>query len=258
MRFRLKTRTAKPRPGVSCPGELNFGSPAFNFNRQLNHRVIAAALILLVLAAGSGQRLFASDRDSPILFSWALIFQGSDGITKPIDYNDNVVRLESGDRFKFYLNPPKSCYIYLYLYDAQKNLFLVFPEDFELFEQSTQISRNYELPGVNSWFYLDENRGTETFFLIASTRRLNELEQSTLRHLEDRTASGQNLRVLTSKHEVLDEIRRLIKETSYLADVAQKPIAVAGDFRGIREERELNGVRIEATEIYVKTIRLQH
>ena len=53
-------------------------------------------------------------------------------------------------------------------------------------------------------------------------------------------------------------IKRLIKESSYLSEAAEKPVAVAGDFRGIREEKDLNGVYVEAAKVYVKTIRLAH
>ena len=223
----------------------------------LSHRALTI-LVLLVLAAGWGQPASAGDRSGSVLFSWALVCQDEAGVGKAVNYQKNVIRLEAGDRFKIYLQPSKSCYIYLYLYDAQKNLFLVFPDDFELFEQNSRIARNYELPGVNSWFYLDEAGGVELFYLIASSRRLEELEGSTKRYLQGSRAQMDDLKAIAVKHEVLDEIRRLIKETSYLSEASEKPVAVAGDFRGIREEHELNGVRIETTEIYVKTIRLQH
>jgi hypothetical protein len=124
--------------------------------------------------------------------------------------------------------------------------------------QSAEFAQTYELPGLNSWFYLDERGGTEVFYLIVSKKPLQELETSTGRYLEGRAAARKILRAIPSKHDVLDEIRRIIKESSFLSDDAEKPIAVAGDFRGIREEHELNGVRIEAVEIYVRTIRLQH
>ena len=213
-------------------------------------------VILLLLATVPGQTVF-TDQDSSIIFSWAFVYQGKDEITKPIDYSKSVVRLESGDRLKIYLKPLNTCHFYLYLHDSQKNLYLLFPEDFTFFDTNLQITRKYDLPGENSWFYLDESGGIEVFYLIVSEHRLRSLEESTKRYWEGR-AKQRNFQNIAYKHEVLDEIKRIIKESSYLSDTVEKPIAVAGDFRGIREEDELNGVSIEATDIYVKTIRLAH
>jgi len=217
---------------------------------------VLLVVILLVFATLWGQSVFA-DQDSSILFSWAFVYQGKDEITKPIEYNKSVVPLESGDKLKIYLKPLNACHFYLYLHDSQKNLYLLFPEDFTFFDEKVQVTRKYDLPEGNSWFYLDDNGGIEVFYLIVSEQRLWNLEESTNRYLQ-RNAKQRNLQNITYKHGVLDEIKRIIKENSYLSDAAEKPIAVAGDFRGIREELELNGVSIEATDIYVKTIRLEH
>jgi len=223
---------------------------------RLTRKDVLLLVILLLLASGPGQTVFA-DQDSSIIFSWAFVYQGKDEITKPIDYSKSVVRLESGDRLKIYLKPLNSCHFYLYLHDSQKNLYLLFPEDFTFFDKNLQITRKYDLPGENSWFYLDDSGGIEVFYLIVSEHRLRSLEESTKRYWEGR-AKQSNFQNIAYKHEVLDEIKRIIKESSYLSDTVEKPIAVAGDFRGIREEDELNGVSIEATAIYVKTIRLAH
>jgi len=214
--------------------------------------------ILLFLVSGSGLSLFAADRNSSIRFSWAFLFQGKDGVTRPIDYDRRVVRLQSGDKLKIYLRPQDACHIYLYLYDSRKDLFLLFPESFGSGEANPRVTKNFELPGVNSWYSLDEQLGVETFYLIVSALPLEGLEERTKQYFKELTNQGGNSQIVTYKYGVLDEIKRLIKESSYLSEAAEKPIAVAGDFRGIREERDLNGVHIEAAEIYVKTIRLAH
>ena len=221
-------------------------------------RAVFSLICLILVLSGPAREAFAADRDGSVRFSWALIYENEQGICEPIDYRSNVIRLQSGNKFKIHLKPHSACYIYLLLYDSQKDLFLVFPEDFEAFEGNTRLVRNYELPGVNSWFYLDNNSGTELFYLIASSRRLDQLEQRVVEYLKEHAASRRDRQGESGKYAVLDEVKRLIKETSYLSDAAEKPVAVAGNFRGIREEHELNGIRVEAAEIYVETIRLQH
>ena len=168
------------------------------------------------------------------------------------------MRLESGDKIKIYLKPKDACHIYLYLHDAQRDLFLLFPETFDRSDPNPRFTENFEIPGVNSWYYLDNLLGTETFYLIVSARPLAELEERTRQYFNVLANDRQSHRMLTYKYGVLDEIKRLIKESSYLSEAAEKPVAVAGDFRGIREEKDLNGVYVEAAKVYVKTIRLAH
>jgi len=231
-------------------------------DRPIRSRKIRTSLlflcVLLFLALGGVQSLFAADGEGAIRFSWAFLYQGKDGTTRPIDYDRQVIRLESGDKIKIYLKPLDACYIYLYLYDAQKDLFLLFPETFTRTDANPRFTENFELPGVNSWYYLDDRLGTETFYLIVSARPLTDLEERTTQYFKRLANERKNRQLLTHKYGVLDEIKRLIKESSYLSEAAEKPVAVAGDFRGIREERDLNGVYVEAARVYVKTIRLAH
>jgi len=225
---------------------------------RLTSRAPFALILLFLVLSGPAPDAFAADREDSIRFSWALIYENHQGNFEPIDYRADTVRLQSGDRFKIFLQPQSECYIYLLLHDSQKNLFLLFPEDFELFEGNTRLVRTYELPGANSWFYLDDNSGTELFYLVVSNRRLDQLERKVGGFLTGSSTSRRDRQAGSGKYAVLDEVKRLIKENSYLSDAAEKPVAVAGNFRGIREEDELNGIRIEAAGIYVETIRIQH
>ena len=225
---------------------------------RLRRTVVVSMCALLLLAPGGGRNLFAADDDETVRFSWAFIYQGEDGKIRPIDYDRRVVRLQSGDKLKIYLKPLNACHIYLYLQDSRNDLYLLFPEGFRRNEPNPQVTKNFELPGVNSWYYLDEQIGVETFYLVVSARPLEGLEERTKRYFNELASQRNTLEIVSHKYGVLDEIKRLIKESSYLSEAAEKPVAVAGDFRCIREEQNLNGVHIEAAEIYVKTIRLAH
>ena len=163
--------------------------------------------------------------------------------------------MSSGDKIKFYFQPVNQCYLYLFLYDSQKELFLLFPRKFD-FEY--QIGDSYILPNENSWYVLDDNSGVEVFHFIVSDRRLTKLETVTKRYLTESRSYGKNNGKPSMKYGILDEIRRLIKENSFLAGVAEKPVSIAGDFRGLFEEFDGSGKKIVATGVYAKTIRLQH
>ncbi len=215
--------------------------------------LLALVLALTALPAREG----VADEGAGVRFSWAFLYRGDDGITRPIDYAESPVRLRSGDRIRIYLKPLNACYTYLYLYDSQRQLFLFFPRDFAFWDTRYRIGELYSLPEGQSWFYLDENSGVEVFYLIVSDRRLPALETSTARYLGQKARHGGD-RSLTRKYEVLDEIRTILKASSHLAGPAERPVAVAGEFRGVGEESEVPGVTVEAGKIYVRTIRLEH
>jgi hypothetical protein len=204
-----------------------------------------AALILSVLFVP----VFSADAESTIRFTWAFVYQGSGQQARAIDYSEDIVRLQSGDKLKMYLRPLSTCYFYVYLHDAQKNLRILFME-------AGHAGKSYTLPQEESWFYLDEHGGIELFYLIVSASRLRKLEAMSKRLLEQDVSSSD--RYLIQKYRVLDEIKRIIEKSSKLADAGQRPIPVAGDIRGITGENEVLGMGVETKGIYVKTIRLAH
>ncbi len=83
---------------------------------------------LILLASLTVGRPLYCDTGSTIRFSWAFLVRGSDGSPKAIDYSRNPIGLESGDRIRIWLKPRSECFFYLYLSDAQENLFLLFPD----------------------------------------------------------------------------------------------------------------------------------
>ncbi len=210
--------------------------------------------LLALLAVG--QPVFA-ETGSTIQFSWAFLVRGGDGSTKAMDYSASVVHLESGDRIKILLKPQNDCSFYLYLHDAQKNLFLLFPDTPSFWDTPRRIDRSYALPSGDGWFRLDAGSGIETFYLILSDHRLRALETKTAVELQKNPSRG-ILRSIVRPFEVLEEIRRIIVDSSALAEAAEKPAAVAGDFRGIQEDTGLNGIAVETQGVYVRTIRLEH
>ena len=208
-------------------------------------------LLLLLLAAAPFVRAA-----TPLRFTWAFVYRCSDKETRAIDYDSRVVRLHNGDRLRIHLRPFSPCYFYLFLQDSRKDLYLLFPEDFSSGEEPL-VEYSRVLPGGDSWFRLDERGGVERFYLIVSGSRLKPLEEAAARCLKRQPGPGWQAR-LVPRHPVLDEIRRLIRQASGLAEAVQKPVAVAGEVRGIEEDCEVRGIEVETESLYVKTIRVEH
>ena len=208
-------------------------------------------LVWLLLAAVAG-----AGADETLRFTWAVVYKGSGEDILAIDYSSRVVRLSSGDRFRIHFQPRSRCYFYVYLHDAQKNLFLLGQRDFGL-QEGGELDRGCTLPEGDNWYHLDGSGGVELFYLIVSDHRLRRLEALTSRAASRPARYGEHLR-LARKRPVLDEILKLIRESSNLAEPVQKPVTVAGEFRGITEESEYQGIEVEARSVYVRTIRLEH
>ncbi len=217
------------------------------------HRELIAALTALLLVGGA--RLFA-DSGPEIRLTWALLLRANDGSAKTLDCSADVIRLKSGDRIRIFLRPQSACFFYLYLHDSQKKLFLLFPDQFSYWRSPASVDRSFLLPDNDRWYHLDQNGGTEVIYLILSDKRLEALEAATTRDREGGTQQG-GLHGIPRPFDVLEEIRRIIAAGA-AAKVVEKPVPVAGDFRGLKDEGELDGISVEARGVYVRTIRLEH
>ena len=202
-----------------------------------------------------GAACFAATDDS-LRFTWAAVYKSGSESVQAIDYSSRIVQMSPGDRFRIHFQPRSRCYFYVYLHDAQKNLYLLCQRDFDPLEDRA-LDRGCTLPEGDNWYHLDGASGVELFYLIVSDHRLRRLEALTSRALPRLVEYGAPLR-LGRSHPVLDEIRKLIRESSTLSEPVQKPVTVAGEFRGITEESEYQGIDVQAGILYVRTIRLEH
>jgi hypothetical protein len=214
----------------------------------MRSRVLLAWLLLAAVCFAGA--------DGMLRFTWAVVYESGGRSAQAIDYGARVVRLASGDRFRIHFLPRNRCFFYLYLHDAQRNLYLLGRRDFDP-QEDREGSSGFRLPQGDNWYHLDDSAGVELFYLIVSDHRLPRLEALTSRALPRAGRQGDHVR-LARRRPVLDEIRKLIRESSALAEPMQMPVTVAGEFRGITEESEYQGIGVQAGSLYVRTIRLEH
>ena len=196
----------------------------------------------------------ADDQDDTILssFRWAFIYQKNNGDAEVLDLSKKVI-LFCGDRLKIFIEPIKNVFIYIYLYDSQNQLYVLFPESFKDFDKNYRSGESYFVPGGEDWFILDDTVGVETFYLLASDKRLTDLEKITMNYLN---ASKKKREML--KANVLSEIKADKRSFSQFKTVAEKPVPIAGSVRGIDDNIEQYAYQVETQTFYGKTIRLEH
>ncbi|HBD94041.1 MAG: hypothetical protein A2015_17345 [Spirochaetes bacterium GWF1_31_7] len=200
---------------------------------------------------------FSQDISSTIQFKWGVLTLDKK-TNKTVGLNfSKPVQLSEGDDIRIYLEPVKNAFIYLYLLDSNNDLMLLFPENF------TQFSKNYSnkpyyIPDAESWFTIDENSGTEEFYLIASKVRQPELESLTGKLQKESEKSTPNSNKINElKKSIIDELARLRKENSTNVAVAEKPVSTAGTTRSIGEVTT-NATEVLTENFYAKTLRLEH
>ena len=219
-----------------------------------NKIIICFLLSIILFISG-----FAEDiPGNSICFNWAFVYKNLEDEIQSLDFSKQVNYFESGTRLKIYLEPIQQAYIYLLLYDTNKDLFLLFPErENGLFSEYTQGASFY-IPARTKWFYLKNTGGLEIFYLIVSATRCHKLEQVIEEYLLLKEKKSVSLSLLNNaKQVILDEIHAVKKENSIFKGLIEKPVIIAGDYRG--ENNILEHVyRIQAENFYAKTIRVAY
>ena len=121
-----------------------------------------------------------------IVFRWALYVKdkainAGEKDTETIIKIGEENQVKPGQRIKFLFQPLTQTYIYLFLYTSKREMLLLFPGDFTLFENKRYFNDYYLFPPDREWRPLPGGSGREEFFLIASNKRHKDLEDLVLR-----------------------------------------------------------------------------
>ena len=215
--------------------------------------------ILLLLAIGSwGQgKSYAGE----VKFLWAFSARvAHDGSERLIRIEKDTA-LHSGDQMKIFIKPQSDCYIYVIYLSSAAELMLLYPTDLSASRSATGIA--HFIPNSSAWFALDEQTGKEKFYLLASGKRLTELETLLSKYAEkDSGVIAQKSAV----QEVLAEIKAVKRRHRSLNTTAERPIRIGGNFRGtnkVQSESDLDDVtrmaiEITASEFYSRTFTIDH
>ena len=210
---------------------------------------------LILLLAGTPLKHGCSQGDTAgqIAFRWAFVHHSPDSKKEIIDFAKRP-EVSSGDKLQIYLRPESEVYLYLYLYDTHRDLYLLFPETPDYYKgMQLEEEEDIYIPSKYDWFEWDDSKGTERIYLLASSKRLTDLEEKTEKYI----SSNQDGKL---KSQLYDTIVSLRKQRSNLTAPSEKPVAIAGTIRTRGSGSELAGkaILVEAESFYSKTLRLKH
>ena len=188
-----------------------------------------------------------------LLFKWAFIHSPKNGKAKIIDFKQKP-SISCGDSLQLFLQPLRNTYIYLYLFDSKKELDLIFPENIDFYTKNYQDGIEFFIPAdTTQRFLVDDNIGMEQFYLLASSKRLIDLENITKKYLKNR----KNMEIMA---ELLEKIKTLRRKYSGLTTTVEKGIPIAGTIRTRGTKTGMAGmiIQVKAINFYGKTLRLKH
>ena len=86
-------------------------------------------------------------------------------------------RLTQRDNYKVVFQSNIPCYIYIVQLDSTGKMDTIFPSRYSRGGNPVDSTANYSVPADENWFYLNENKGIETIYFIASKERRNDIEE---------------------------------------------------------------------------------
>ena len=198
--------------------------------------------------------------DQAICFSWAFgVLKKNDEGRQLMPVKDKV-DLKSGDKFKMLLGLQKEGYLYLIHQGSQGEISLLFPYDLKKLGTIYEPGIWYFIPAWDAWFILDQNPGIETFYLLASTRRLSGLEDLIKKYEATPIKEREHL-----AKQILSRIHELQRQNRQLKSVAERPVPILGSVRGVYETRnqlikDLTSIAVEisAKNFFSRTFTIVH
>lgn len=219
-------------------------------------------MILLTLIAGQsiGYAVMqgGEENEENINYKWSFVGRVGPAADRKIVMITRDTVLKSGDEFKMMVNLQKKCYVYVIHKSSTNELSLLYPTSFQA---EAELEKNYYLPKGRSWYALDKNVGTETFYIMASNVRLTDLESQMESYI---IASGDKQKAMFGN--VISEIKDIKKKFRSFQTLAERPISIAGNVRGTKAEKvnvdkfdvATLATEISANNFYSKTITIEH
>jgi len=171
--------------------------------------------------------------EAAVNFRWAFgALVGSDQ-DKRLEAIQRDTSLSSGDQFKMLVELQDKCFIYLIHQNVQGELKLLFPYSLQQFAMDYEIGKKYYIPRGDAWLALDEQTGSETLHLLASAQRIEGIENLWSQYETAEAAHKSEIGKL-----ILAEIRSVKKNNRELAAQAERPVAIGGNVRGVKQPLE--------------------
>lgn len=154
-------------------------------------------------AISEPQQISSVLKTTPLELSMNIIGQReeADGTVSEVIIREGGI-LHSYDNFQVHFNTNKETYVYILIFDSKGEAKQLFPDPKISLSNKIVAGREYSVPTAGQWFWLDENIGIETIYVLASETPLDNI-QSILKEMAGVTAQKKK----TLSNRVRDEVR---------------------------------------------------
>lgn len=128
-------------------------------------------------AQDTQQIMLTSETIAPLELSMNIIGQRED-----VDGNFSEVIVKEGsilhsyDNFQVHFKTNKDAYVYILIYDSDNKANLLFPDPKIPLDNKIKADTSYSVPSPSLWFWLDENVGIETIYVLAAEKPLDDIK----------------------------------------------------------------------------------
>ncbi len=218
------------------------------------------AIALFLLFSTRGNVIAEQKGEDAVSFRWAFgAMVGATDDRRLVAITRDTV-LKTGDRLKLLLQLKNRCFVYLFYRTAEDDMHLLFPYTLQQFDTDYKTGEKYYIPKGKTWFELDKNVGLETFYLLASAKRLHPLEAEYRKY--DSVVGEEKKRLAK---QLLAEIRKIKRKHRKLATSAERPIAIGGNVRGVVKDEQSAfpdidpiASQVSTSNFYGKTFTIDH
>jgi hypothetical protein len=209
-------------------------------------KTLKLAVMILFMAAlwvfNPTALLYAADEEQveqKICFQWAFGAVVGTGNDQKLESVTRDTPLKTGDQFKMFVVLKKKCFVYVISKNSQGE---VIPA------------------GEDKWLRLDGNVGLESFYLLATVKRLTQLEE-----LLDRYESADAPKTPELAERIVTEIRRIRKKHRRSFVAAERPVQIGGSVKkfvphgkALLFDLSTIAVEVSAVDFFGKTFTIDH
>ncbi len=164
----------------------------------------------------------------PLSLEAALVYVGADGKLRAVREG---ATLTSKDNYALYLKPAQDCWVYVYQADSAGNTVRLFPNpDFDTASNPLTAGKEYWAPNSGDYYYLDENKGLETLYVVASRKPNATLDGLVAAKQETFLRKVDELKLMGAAGRRSVNVVKAPPLKGASSDVLSKSLGAAGDF----------------------------
>lgn len=211
-------------------------------------KIITISIFIIFLLP---QNLFSSaiheqsnpDEEVKPVISWNFLCKDITGNIKVLQYN-NIFEINPRAHYSIEFKVMKSIYVYIFLYDTNENIRLLFPDIMTSPWNRLDTGNIYTIKGKHGhWLSLEPGTHIRNLYILATGSRQKRLDKLIKQYLSSFNSKNLNTNQKEAvKNLLLQEIIRINRRNNDYVVYAEKPNDFMGDVQNDEKQKELEWI----------------